>query len=78
MSLRTHPRRKRRQHFETVSPVDEFTEDAVSDEEEAPATETALPVAEDGEHEVADELAQDVNDETDQMEEADENERDEL
>ncbi|KAF4776521.1 hypothetical protein HER10_EVM0006778 [Colletotrichum scovillei] len=64
--------------FETVSPVDEFTEDAVSDEEEAPATETALPVAEDGEHEVADELAQDVNDETDQMEEADENERDEL
>ncbi|KAJ0298393.1 hypothetical protein COL5a_002934 [Colletotrichum fioriniae] len=63
--------------FETMSPVEEFTEDAESEEEE-PATESALPVAEDVENEVADEQARDVNEETEQMEEMDENERDEL
>ncbi|KAK1476839.1 hypothetical protein CTAM01_15320 [Colletotrichum tamarilloi] len=60
--------------FETVSPVEESTEDAES-EEEAPATESALPVAE---HEVADEQAQVANEDTEQLEETDENERDEL
>ncbi|KAK1727788.1 uncharacterized protein BDZ83DRAFT_571807 [Colletotrichum acutatum] len=63
--------------FETVSPVEEFTGDAEV-EEEAPATESTLPVAEDAEQDVTDEQAEDVNDETEQMEETDENERDEL
>ncbi|UQC75427.1 uncharacterized protein CLUP02_02081 [Colletotrichum lupini] len=63
--------------FETVSPVEESTEGAES-EEEAPATESALPVAEDAEHEVADEQAQVANEDTEQLEETDENERDEL
>ncbi|KXH38055.1 hypothetical protein CSIM01_04545 [Colletotrichum simmondsii] len=63
--------------FETVSPVEDSTEDSESGED-APATESALPVAEDAEYELTDEQVQDVNEETEQMEETDENERDEL
>ncbi|KAK1625572.1 hypothetical protein BDP81DRAFT_74456 [Colletotrichum phormii] len=66
--------------FETVSPVEESVDEAESDMKE-PATETALPVVEDVEHDIVDEQAHvDVNEETEleHMEVMDENERDEL